>query len=258
MDINNLAMNTTNATTCLSSDIKNIPWHKRPETKERREKYLREYVRRSEVKKHRKEYIKEYNKSAAAKEYRKKYNKRHNKEYNQRPERIARRKEYQKEYIQREKVKELHKKYRKQPKVKESRKDYLREYQREYFKRPERKAHRLNRYKTDINYRLLSNLRSRMGMSLVNYNNSKKFYNTLELTSCTIQELRLHLESLWQEGMSWENYAKDGWHIDHIRPCSTFNLTDPIQQKECFHYTNLRPLWAKDNWSRPKDGSDIN
>ena len=45
--------------------------------------------------------------------------------------------------------------------------------------------------------------------------------------------------------MSWDNYGQ--WHIDHIRPCSGFNLLDPIEQRVCFHYTNLQPLWAGDN-----------
>ena len=45
--------------------------------------------------------------------------------------------------------------------------------------------------------------------------------------------------------MNWDNYGQ--WHIDHIRPCASFNLLDPIEQKICFHYTNLQPLWAEDN-----------
>ena len=47
--------------------------------------------------------------------------------------------------------------------------------------------------------------------------------------------------------VSWGNSSLEGWHIDHIRPCASFDLTDPEQQKQCFHYTNLQPLWAEDN-----------
>lgn len=54
-----------------------------------------------------------------------------------------------------------------------------------------------------------------------------------------------HLENLFVEGMSWGKHGE--WHIDHIKPCISFDLTIPQQQKECFHYTNLQPLWAKDN-----------
>jgi hypothetical protein len=65
------------------------------------------------------------------------------------------------------------------------------------------------------------------------------------LLGCTRDELRLHLERQWTEGMTWENYGE--WHIDHIRPCASFNLLDPEQVVACFHYSNLQPLWARDN-----------
>jgi len=77
------------------------------------------------------------------------------------------------------------------------------------------------------------------------------------LIGCTVEQARQHIESLWLPGMTWENYNLYTWHIDHIKPVNTFDLTDPEQQKLCFHYTNLRPLWASDNLRRPKDGSDV-
>ncbi len=58
---------------------------------------------------------------------------------------------------------------------------------------------------------------------------------------------REHLEKQFKEGMTWENHGLYGWHIDHIIPCASFDLTDLEQQKKCFHYTNLQPLWAKEN-----------
>lgn len=68
-----------------------------------------------------------------------------------------------------------------------------------------------------------------------------------EALGCSYEDLRLYLESLWQPGMSWDNWSKDGWHIDHIKPLAAFNLEDPEQLKQACHYTNLQPLWAKDN-----------
>lgn len=47
--------------------------------------------------------------------------------------------------------------------------------------------------------------------------------------------------------MSWDNYGEGGWEIDHIKPCASFNLADENQQKECFCYVNLQPLWAEHN-----------
>jgi hypothetical protein len=106
---------------------------------------------------------------------------------------------------------------------------------------------------SDPVYRSICNLRARISYIAKNRYN-KKF---TELLGCSIEDARKHLEEQWQPGMSWDNYGLYGWHIDHIKPCNTFDLTDPDQQKKCFHYTNLRPLWAKDNLSRPRNGSDI-
>lgn len=96
----------------------------------------------------------------------------------------------------------------------------------------------------DPSARLAKNIRERMRNTIFN---GCKSASTLELLGCSFDDCRKHIEALFQEGMSWENYGFDGWHIDHIRPCASFDLTDPKQQAECFHYTNLQPLWAIDN-----------
>lgn len=71
-----------------------------------------------------------------------------------------------------------------------------------------------------------------------------------KLVGCPLPALRRHLESRWLPGMAWENYGFYGWHIDHIRPLAKFDLTDPTQVAEAFHFSNLQPLWAKDNLSK--------
>lgn len=100
------------------------------------------------------------------------------------------------------------------------------------------------RIDTDINYRL----RQRLGVRIWNALKAKgvrKLYKTEQLIGCTIKELKQHLESQFKEGMSWGNYGK--WHVDHKLPCVSFDLSKQKEQKKCFHYSNLQPLWQLDN-----------
>jgi hypothetical protein len=69
----------------------------------------------------------------------------------------------------------------------------------------------------------------------------------VRLLGCTMAEFVDYIESLWSDGMTWENWTRDGWHIDHIVPLAAFDLSDEEQVKAACHHTNLRPLWAKDN-----------
>jgi hypothetical protein len=77
---------------------------------------------------------------------------------------------------------------------------------------------------------------------------SKKHGNTMHLVGCSTEDLMKHLESKFTSGMNWDNYGT--WHVDHIRPCCSFNLENPADQLKCFHWTNLQPLWAADNISK--------
>jgi hypothetical protein len=100
----------------------------------------------------------------------------------------------------------------------------------------------------DPHYRILHSLRQRVRDAL-KAKRTRKNNKTLELLGCSKYFLKNFLESKFVEGMNWDNYGNgDGkWVIDHIRPCSSFDLTDMEQQKLCFHYTNLQPLWWMDN-----------
>jgi Prasinovirus endonuclease VII len=71
-----------------------------------------------------------------------------------------------------------------------------------------------------------------------------------QLIGCSMEEFKRHLESLFKPGMAWNNHGRTGWQIDHIRPCSSFNLLDREELMKCFHYTNLQPLWGKENMSK--------
>lgn len=102
----------------------------------------------------------------------------------------------------------------------------------------------VDRHRDDPFYVVRVRLSQRLNKAL---KRSKKTKATMELVGCSKEVLITHLEAQFQEGMSWDNYGRNGWHIDHIKPCAAFDLTDVEQQKACFHYTNLQPLWAEDN-----------
>lgn len=106
--------------------------------------------------------------------------------------------------------------------------------------------HERKKRKNDPGYRILGNLRSRIYDILKNY---KKIDRTIELLGCSINEFKLHLEKQFDEKMNWDNYATY-WEIDHIKPCAWFDFTLEEHQKECFHYTNTRPLDIKTNRGR--------
>ena len=115
---------------------------------------------------------------------------------------------------------------------------YPKEYK-DYYKKREIKR------KTDPNYRIKENLRGRVRQAL---KGNTKSESTMKLIGCTVEELWDHLESQFQPGMTKENYGQ--YHIDHIRPCSSFNLKDPLQQRRCFNWQNLQPLWGSENLSK--------
>jgi hypothetical protein len=96
----------------------------------------------------------------------------------------------------------------------------------------------------DPAFRIRCNLSGRVSSALKTAG-TRKSENTKELVGCSIEDLKAHLESKFTEGMTWENYGE--WHMDHIKPCVTFNLVEVEEQRKCFNWTNLQPLWALDN-----------
>jgi len=71
--------------------------------------------------------------------------------------------------------------------------------------------------------------------------------SSLKILGCSIDFLKSYLEGKFLPGMSWNNHGMNGWHIDHIRPCKSFDMTKIEDVEKCFHYTNLQPLWGSDN-----------
>jgi hypothetical protein len=114
--------------------------------------------------------------------------------------------------------------------------------------RAKRNRRRRERKRLDPAWAMADRLRKRIGRAIRDYAPGRKGHNTATLIGCTVAELIAHLERQFLSGMSWENRRL--WHIDHIKPCVSFDLSDPEQQRICFHYTNLRPLWAVENMKK--------
>ena len=100
------------------------------------------------------------------------------------------------------------------------------------------------KYDSDPVYKTLRLMRSRLVHAL---NGELKADNTIKLIGCTSEFLKEYLEKQFRPGMTWKNHTVKGWHVDHIIPCDSFDFSDAEQQKECFHYTNLQPLWYDEN-----------
>ena len=111
------------------------------------------------------------------------------------------------------------------------------------------KLRRKKYLETNPHAKLAHNCRKRIS-ALFKAKGIKKSLKTIELLGCTTQEAKRHLELQFKPGMTWDNHKFKGWHIDHIIPCAAFDLNDPEQQKKCFHYTNLQPLWWWENLSK--------
>jgi hypothetical protein len=131
-------------------------------------------------------------------------------------------------------------------------KDYYsfnKEYDKVYNKinKKKRNDYKSSYRKNNIQYKLSSNLRSRLKSAIkCNY----KSGSAVKDLGCSIDELKTYLESKFSPGMTWDNWSLDGWHIDHIKPLASFDLTDRKQLLEACHYTNLQPLWASDNLTK--------
>lgn len=89
-----------------------------------------------------------------------------------------------------------------------------------------------------------TNLRSRLNKAIKgNY----KSGSAVEDLGCSIDEFKSYIESKFQPGMTWDNWGRDTWHIDHIVPISHFDLSNRDELLKACHYSNMCPLWAKDN-----------
>jgi hypothetical protein len=158
----------------------------------------------------------------------------HQKEYSKNPEVKHRKKQTSKRWVKNN-----------EERSRQIKKQHYENNKSKYIERAKRwKKEKCN---SDPSYKVLLSCRSRLN-GIVREREGSKPDSTLSIIGCSTNELKSHLEKQFTDGMSWKNYGD--WHVDHIRPCCSFDLTDPEQQKECFHYTNLQPLWAEDNYAK--------
>ena len=159
-----------------------------------------------------------------------------------------RRREYKKQYYRDNfsAIQEYQRKYRKdnlcvaREYAQKYRKDNLstiQEYMRKY-----RRKYDAHRKAEDPNFRLACALRTRLRKAI---HNGQKTGSAVRDLGCSISAFRLYIESQFEPGMSWDNYGK--WHLDHVMPISSFDLTDRMQFLEACNWLNYQPLWALDN-----------
>lgn len=153
-------------------------------------------------------------------------------------------KKLQKEYYEKHKKELNHKSRGYKQTWREENKDHIKEKARIYHQENKQKIYRYrkNRIKTDIKTKLARRLRDRLRVAI---KNKQKSGSAIRDLGCTIDQFKLYLEFLFQIGMNWSNYGE--WHIDHIMPLSSFNLENREDLLKAVHFTNLQPLWAKDN-----------
>ena len=106
----------------------------------------------------------------------------------------------------------------------------------------------MRRYHTDPAFRMLKIMRSRIYAALKAHGAAKRS-RTVEYIGCTPDELRAHLEKQFTGDMSWSNHGQL-WHVDHIRPCASYDHTDDAQVRKCHHYSNLQPMLGPENLSK--------
>lgn len=109
------------------------------------------------------------------------------------------------------------------------------------------KIRRRYRRRNEPQFNLANNLRRRLSHAL---KGNFKSGSAVRDLGCSVESLKQHLEAQFRDGMSWENYGFNGWHIDHIKPLSSFDLANREEFLKACHYTNLQPLWKEENISK--------
>ena len=113
------------------------------------------------------------------------------------------------------------------------------------------------RYYNDPQFKLKEIYRSRMRKIMGNHHQSKR---QIELLGCSVKDFKTYIERQFTNGMTWGNHGigKGKWNLDHIAPCSAFDQTNEEQSRQCWHWTNLRPMWAIKNMKKSDTITGLN
>lgn len=183
------------------------------------------------------------------------------------PKYLKKRRDWEKKYVllNKEKIAERVKQWRlrtlqiRKQKAKEyalKNRDKILKYLKEWHKRPEVRTKRIERFKerrkTDPFFRMKLSLKGRLN-SFVYRGRAKKIVSNNELIGCDWSYFKKYIQKQFRPGMNWKNYGK--WHIDHIKPMTSFNLLDVKDQFKCCNYKNLQPLWG---WENRKKSNKLN
>jgi hypothetical protein len=130
-------------------------------------------------------------------------------------------------------------------------KEKRKKYSSEYYQKNKEKiiSKRREKRKNDIDFKIKDRLRCRF-LKAIKAKNTIKNNSVLNLIGCNLDEFKIHIKSKFKQGMTWDNHGYKGWHFDHIKPCASFDLKNLEQQKLCFHYSNIQPLWWWENLSK--------
>jgi hypothetical protein len=165
-----------------------------------------------------------------------------------------------------EKVKESYKKYyvKNKDAIAAKRKESLKNPEIKEMHRQVQERHKKKRNATrsvrrrackDPKQKMANILRGRFQKVIVRLKKGTKLCSWRDLIGCTLEQAKIHIEQQFTEGMSWENHGngENKWNVDHIKPLHKFDLTDIEEQRQAFHYTNIRPLWFIENIKRKYD-----
>jgi hypothetical protein len=118
--------------------------------------------------------------------------------------------------------------------------EHVREWLREY---------QTNRYATDLQFKLRATIRANISRALTCIKKDAfDVTSKLELLGCDLEYFKTWIEDQFEDGMTWDNHGE--WHLDHIKPLASFDLTDPEQVEEACIFFNFQPLWSDDNFKK--------